>query len=55
MQGGGRILDGIAAERELLKELRDSSDLGLDTSTFNVHGLATGPVSHIDPRGMWIG
>jgi peptide/nickel transport system substrate-binding protein len=20
----------------------------------NVHGLATGPVSHIDPRSMWI-
>ena len=41
LQGGGRILDGIAAERELLKELRDSSDLVLDTSAFNVHGLAT--------------
>lgn len=41
LQGGGRILDGISAERELLKELRDSSDLVLDTSSFNVHGLAT--------------
>jgi RNase adapter protein RapZ len=41
LQGGGRILDGIAAERELLKELRDASDVVLDTSTFNVHGLAT--------------
>ena len=41
LQGGGRILDGIAAERELLKELRDSSDLVLDTSSLNVHGLAT--------------
>jgi UPF0042 nucleotide-binding protein len=41
LQGGGRILDGIAAERELLKELRDSSDLVLDTTSFNVHGLAT--------------
>ena len=41
LQAGGRILDGIAAEREVLKELRDSSDLVLDTSALNVHGLAT--------------
>lgn len=41
LQEGGRILDGIAAEREVLKELRDSSDLVLDTSTYNVHALAT--------------
>ncbi|MDQ0825904.1 MULTISPECIES: RNase adapter RapZ [Micrococcaceae] len=41
LQGGGRILDGIAAERELLQELRDSSDVVLDTSNYNVHGLAT--------------
>jgi UPF0042 nucleotide-binding protein len=41
LQGGGRILDGIAAERELLHELRDSADIVLDTSEFNVHALAT--------------
>ncbi|MDP9887749.1 MULTISPECIES: RNase adapter RapZ [Micrococcaceae] len=41
LQGGGRILDGIAAERELLQELRDSSDVVLDTTNYNVHGLAT--------------
>jgi UPF0042 nucleotide-binding protein len=41
LQEGGRILDGIAAEREVLKELRDSADVVLDTSEFNVHGLAT--------------
>jgi UPF0042 nucleotide-binding protein len=41
LQGGGRILDGIAAEREILQELRDSADIVLDTSEFNVHGLAT--------------
>jgi UPF0042 nucleotide-binding protein len=41
LQEGGRILDGIAAERELLHELRDSSDIVLDTSEFNVHALAT--------------
>ncbi|MEC5190925.1 MULTISPECIES: RNase adapter RapZ [unclassified Arthrobacter] len=41
LQGGGRILDGIAAERELLHELRTSADIVLDTSMLNVHGLAT--------------
>jgi UPF0042 nucleotide-binding protein len=41
LQGGGRILDGIAAERELLHELRTSADIVLDTSALNVHGLAT--------------
>jgi len=41
LQGGGRILDGIAAEREVLQELRASSDIVLDTSPLNVHGLAT--------------
>ncbi|CAN7353198.1 glmZ(sRNA)-inactivating NTPase [Arthrobacter sp. Leaf337] len=41
LQEGGRILDGIAAERELLHELRDSADIVLDTSEFNVHALAT--------------
>ena len=41
LQEGGRILDGIAAERELLTELRDSADVVLDTSAYNVHGLAT--------------
>jgi UPF0042 nucleotide-binding protein len=41
LQGDGRIVDGIAAERELLHELRDSADIVLDTSEFNVHALAT--------------
>ncbi|HSU70056.1 MAG TPA: RNase adapter RapZ [Micrococcaceae bacterium] len=41
LQGGGRILDGIAAERELVRELQDTADIVLDTSALNVHGLAT--------------
>jgi len=41
LQGGGRISDGIRAERELLAALKDSSDLVLDTSDMNVHTLAT--------------
>lgn len=41
LQGGGRILDGIGIEREVLRELREHADVVLDTTEFNVHGLAT--------------
>ncbi|WP_144792447.1 RNase adapter RapZ [Kocuria palustris] len=40
LQAGGRIMDGIAAERRLLAALRESADVVLDTSSFNVHGLS---------------
>jgi UPF0042 nucleotide-binding protein len=39
LQGEGRIVDGIAAERELLHGLSDDADFVLDTSTLNVHDL----------------
>ena len=39
LQGEGRITDGIARERELLRELRGEADLVLDTSSRNVHEL----------------
>jgi RNase adapter protein RapZ len=39
MQDGGTILDGIAAERELLRAVRGDSDIVLDTSSLNVHEL----------------
>jgi UPF0042 nucleotide-binding protein len=39
LQEEGRIVDGIAAERELLQPLRAEADLVLDTSTLNVHEL----------------
>ncbi len=39
MQGSGTILDGIVAERELLREIRGDSDIVLDTSALNVHEL----------------
>ncbi|MDT4926255.1 MAG: RNase adapter protein RapZ [Pseudonocardiales bacterium] len=39
MQGGGRLSDGIAAERALLAPLRDEADLVLDTSDRSVHEL----------------
>ena len=39
MQGSGTIIDGIAAERELLRAVRGDSDIVLDTSSLNVHEL----------------
>src|SRR5450755_3461192 len=39
LQEGGRVVDGIAAERELLLPLRAEADLVLDTSALNVHDL----------------
>ncbi|SFC81597.1 RNase adapter RapZ [Streptomyces aidingensis] len=39
LQGEGRIVDGIAAERDLLRELRGDADLVIDTSNLNVHEL----------------
>jgi UPF0042 nucleotide-binding protein len=39
LQGEGRLIDGIEAERELLRELRGEADLVIDTSVLNVHEL----------------
>jgi UPF0042 nucleotide-binding protein len=39
LQGDGRLVDGIAAERELLQPLRESADLVVDTSTVSVPQL----------------
>lgn len=36
LQGGGRLVGGIAAERELLRPLREIADLVVDTSTVSV-------------------
>jgi len=41
LQGDGRMLDGIAAERELLAEMKSASEMVLDTSTLNVHELGS--------------
>ncbi|MCX7521636.1 RNase adapter RapZ [Microbacterium sp. STN6] len=41
LQGDGTILDGITAERARLREIRESSDLVIDTSDLNIHQLAT--------------
>ena len=40
LQAGGRILDGIAAEREMLRGVRDRADVVIDTTELNVHDLA---------------
>ena len=39
LQGDGRLVDGIVAERQLLRDLRGDADLVLDTSLLNVHEL----------------
>jgi RNase adapter protein RapZ len=39
LQGGGRLVDGIAAERELLGDLHPLADLVVDTSHLSVHDL----------------
>jgi RNase adapter protein RapZ len=39
LQGTGLVTDGIAAERELLREVRGDADLVLDTTRLNVHEL----------------
>jgi UPF0042 nucleotide-binding protein len=39
LQGDGRVLDGIARERELVREIRGSADLIIDTSYLNIHEL----------------
>jgi len=39
LQAGGRLVDGIAAERELLSDLYVVADLVVDTSRLSVHDL----------------
>src|SRR5260370_8135780 len=39
LQEGGRVVDGIMAELELLQSMRAEADLVLDTTLLNVHEL----------------
>jgi RNase adapter protein RapZ len=39
LQENGRVVEGIAAERELLRGVRAEADLVIDTSALNVHEL----------------
>jgi UPF0042 nucleotide-binding protein len=41
LQGGGTILDGIRRERARLASVRESADIIVDTSSYNIHQLAT--------------
>jgi UPF0042 nucleotide-binding protein len=41
LQGDGTILDGIRLERQALSAVRESADVLIDTSSFNIHQLAT--------------
>ncbi len=46
LQGDGRLLDGITAERQRLATLRAAADLVIDTSSINIHQLAS-RVTHV--------
>jgi UPF0042 nucleotide-binding protein len=54
LQGSGTLLDGIAAERRKLADLRAGSDIVIDSSDLNIHQLARkvaglfGAASHDD-------
>jgi len=41
LQGDGTIVDGIRLERERLAAVRESADVIIDTSSYNIHQLAT--------------
>jgi UPF0042 nucleotide-binding protein len=41
LQGAGTILDGITAERAMTADVREQSDIIIDTSELNIHQLAT--------------
>ncbi|MBA2699740.1 MAG: RNase adapter RapZ [Nocardioidaceae bacterium] len=40
LQRGARLMDSIAREREIIRDLRGDADVLIDTSTLNVHQLA---------------
>ena len=41
LQGDGTLLDGIRLERQRLTAVRESADVIIDTSSYNIHQLAT--------------
>ena len=51
LQGENRILDGIAAERALTNHLRERADVYLDTTSLNVHELASRIRSEVAGEG----
>lgn len=51
LQGDGTIVDGIRRERDRLASMRESADVVIDTSDFNIHQLATHVVDLFSERG----
>jgi len=45
LQSDGTLLDGIVRERTLMQEIRERSDLVIDTSDMNIHQLSTAVAS----------
>ncbi|MEP6479380.1 MAG: RNase adapter RapZ [Rhodoglobus sp.] len=41
LQGDGTLLDGIAAERVRMQDIREDSDVIIDTTDLNIHQLST--------------
>jgi UPF0042 nucleotide-binding protein len=57
LQGDGTLLDGIANERRRMEELRETSDIVIDTSELNIHQLATTiaeKFSEVDAPGVQV-
>lgn len=48
LQGNTRILDGILRERERLREVKESADLTIDSSTLNIHQLERKIADHFN-------
>ncbi|HYI52071.1 MAG TPA: RNase adapter RapZ [Microbacterium sp.] len=51
LQGEGTILDGIHLERHRLAAVRESADVIIDTSGFNIHQLATQVIDMFSAEG----
>jgi UPF0042 nucleotide-binding protein len=51
LQGDGRIVDGIAREREMLRDLRADADIVIDTSNLNVHELSAKVLQAFEEAG----
>jgi UPF0042 nucleotide-binding protein len=51
LQADGTVLDGIRRERARLRAVRESADIIIDTSAFNIHQLATQVVELFSDEG----
>ena len=50
LQGDGTLLDGITEERNRMLEIRESSDIVIDTTDLNIHQLATTVTETFSPE-----